>query len=64
MTKRDKLLNMSMYDMLLKMQNNMCRLKAIKGHQFCILDTLECIENPCTYKSCEKCIEAYLNKKE
>ncbi|MBO7695088.1 MAG: hypothetical protein J6T10_20910 [Methanobrevibacter sp.] len=64
MTKRDKILKMSEYNLLVEMQNNMCRLKAIHGHTFCIIDVLEGYKTPCIYDSCEKCIAEYLNEKE
>ena len=64
MTKRDKILKMSEYDLLVKMQNNMTRLHGIYDLSFCIIDTLEGYKTPCIYDSCEKCIAEYLNEKE
>lgn len=59
MKNRDKLLNMSLYDLLVYINDN--------DTKQCIIRTL--LENPkydrCkSFENCEKCIESYLNETE
>ena len=64
MTKRDKLLKMCLFDLLMKLN------KRSDFKNTCVIQILENISGNATYRrcceydSCEKCIEAYLNEKE
>ena len=58
-TNRLKLINMNMYDLLIKLND---KIKDKNGK--CILDMVEDKQIPCQYgKSCKECIQDYLNQR-
>lgn len=60
MTNRDKLLNMSIYDLLMLINRPIIKATHCDN---CVLDFLEKKYNKCKYITCDECIQNYLNRR-